>query len=37
MPASGTYLVPQALSPLQLDRDNDQGTLAEPGVWVRHR
>lgn len=37
LPATGAYLVPQALAPLQLDHGHDRGTLTEPGVWVRHR
>lgn len=37
LPATGTYVVRDALAPVHLDRQADQGTLDEPGVWVRHR
>ena len=36
MPASGRYLVKDALAPLELDHTEDRGTLTEPGIWVRH-
>ncbi|MFI9169336.1 hypothetical protein [Streptomyces lincolnensis] len=36
-PDSGPYIVPDALTPLEIDRGNDHGELAEPNVWVRHR
>lgn len=36
-PDSGPYIVPGALAPLEIDRENDQGELVEPNVWVRHR
>lgn len=37
LPASGTYVIPDALAPLQLDVQADRGTCTEPGIWVRHR
>lgn len=37
MPASGTYIVRDALAPLHLDRHTDHGTVTEPAVWVQHR
>jgi hypothetical protein len=35
-PESGTYIVPGALSPLEISREADQGTYVEPNVWMRH-
>ncbi|MFI1094080.1 hypothetical protein [Streptomyces sp. NPDC020917] len=37
LPASGSYVVPGALSPVVIDRAADRGELVEPNVWVRHR
>jgi hypothetical protein len=36
-PDSGSYVVPGALVPVEIDRDRDQGRYVEPNVWVRHR
>ncbi|MEZ5117693.1 MAG: hypothetical protein R2737_15645 [Candidatus Nanopelagicales bacterium] len=36
-PASGDYVIPDGLSVLTVDRDQDLGTYVEPNVWVRHR
>jgi GNAT superfamily N-acetyltransferase len=33
---SGEYIVPGALTPLQIDVDEDRGTYIEPNVWVVH-
>jgi hypothetical protein len=33
----GSYVVPDALAPLLIDRATDLGTCVEPTVWVRHR
>lgn len=37
LPASGRYIVPDALAPLEIDLDIDLGTCTEAGIWVRHR
>jgi len=33
---SGEYIVPGALTPVQIDVDGDRGTYIEPNVWVVH-
>lgn len=35
-PESGTYIVPGALSPVTIDREQDRGVYVEPNVWMRH-
>jgi GNAT superfamily N-acetyltransferase len=35
-PESGSYVVPGALVPVEIDRDNDRGVYREPNVWMRH-
>jgi hypothetical protein len=35
-PESGAYVVPGALTPLEIDRDRDVGWNVEPNVWMRH-
>lgn len=37
LPATGSYVIPDGLSPLQVDRKENRGTYVEPNVWVRHR
>lgn len=39
LPASGTYVVPDALAPLvvMLGPEADRGICVEPGIWVQHR
>jgi hypothetical protein len=37
LPDSGSYVVPGALVPIQIDRERDVGTYVEPNVWMRHR
>lgn len=37
LPASGAYVVPDALAPLVVDRSADNGVCVEPGIWVQHR
>ena len=37
MPGSGSYLVPGALAPLEVDVDSGTGVLTEPGIWIQHR
>jgi hypothetical protein len=36
-PDSGAYVVPGALVPVDIDRNDDKGRYVEPNVWVRHR
>ncbi|HVN61264.1 MAG TPA: hypothetical protein VMT59_08360 [Gaiellaceae bacterium] len=36
-PESGSYVFPQGLAPLEVDREADLGAYWEPNVWVRHR
>ena len=35
-PESGTYVLPGALVPIEIDRDCDRGTYVEPNVWMLH-
>lgn len=35
-PDSDRYVVPDALVPVQIDRERDQGLYVEPNVWVEH-
>jgi GNAT superfamily N-acetyltransferase len=35
-PESGSYAVPGALVPVEIDRENDLGIYREPNVWMRH-
>jgi len=35
-PESGTYIVPGALVPVEIDRDANRGTYIEPNVWMCH-
>lgn len=35
-PESGDYVVPDALAPVQIDREMDVGRYIEPNVWVHH-
>jgi GNAT superfamily N-acetyltransferase len=36
-PESGTYVVPGALTPVEIDLEHDRGLYAEPNVWMCHR
>ena len=36
-PESGTYVFPQGLAPLEVDRADDTARYFEPNVWMRHR
>jgi len=36
-PGSGSYVVPGALSPIQIDTDADRGVYVEPNIWVLHQ
>ena len=35
-PETGTYVVPGALAPVEIDRERDQGLYVEPNVWMVH-
>jgi GNAT superfamily N-acetyltransferase len=35
-PESGPYVVPDALVPVEIDRERDLGRYVEPNVWLRH-
>jgi GNAT superfamily N-acetyltransferase len=36
-PESGSYVVPGALVPVEVDREADRVVYVEPNVWMRHR
>jgi hypothetical protein len=36
-PESGTYAVPGALQPIEIDVEADRGVYVEPNVWMHHR
>ena len=36
-PETGTYVVPGALVPVEVDVDRDEGLYVEPNVWMHHR
>lgn len=36
MPESGSYVVPGALVPVEVDRDRDVARYVEPNLWIRH-
>jgi GNAT superfamily N-acetyltransferase len=36
-PDSGTYVVPDALDLVSIDREADIGTYIEPNIWMQHR
>ncbi|HEV8104129.1 MAG TPA: GNAT family N-acetyltransferase [Gaiellaceae bacterium] len=36
LPDSGTYVVPGALVPIEIDREQDEGIYVEPNVWMVH-
>ena len=35
-PDSGSYVVPGALVPVEIDRERDEGVYVEPNVWMVH-
>lgn len=37
LPSTGRYIVPAGLSPLEVDRNADLGTLVEGNIWIQHR
>ena len=36
-PVSGNYVIPDGVSLLRIDREQDHGEYVEPNVWVQHR
>ncbi|MGZ8692665.1 MAG: GNAT family N-acetyltransferase [Gaiellaceae bacterium] len=36
-PDSGSYIVPGALVPVDVDRERDEGVYVEPNVWMHHK
>jgi GNAT superfamily N-acetyltransferase len=36
-PESGDYIVPGALTPVTINREQDQGVYIEPNVWMHHQ
>ncbi|MFF3563045.1 GNAT family N-acetyltransferase [Streptomyces sp. NPDC002574] len=36
-PQTGRYVVPDALDPVEIDRERDQGLYAETNLWMRHQ
>jgi hypothetical protein len=36
-PETGQYIVPDALDPVDIDRERDRGIYAETNLWMRHR
>lgn len=34
--STGDYIVPDALGPVQFNRDADTGTYAEENLWMQH-
>jgi GNAT superfamily N-acetyltransferase len=37
LPESGSYVIPGALVPVEIDRERDHGEYREPACWVHHR
>src|SRR5262245_24883731 len=35
-PETGSYVVPGALAPVEIDRERDEGLYVEPNVWMVH-
>jgi hypothetical protein len=35
-PETGSYVVPDALDAVEIDRDADRGTYSETNLWMRH-
>jgi GNAT superfamily N-acetyltransferase len=35
-PSTGTYVIPDGLTVLEIDRTADLGTYREPNIWMRH-
>jgi hypothetical protein len=35
-PETGSYVLDEALVPIEIDREEDRGRYVEPNVWMRH-
>jgi hypothetical protein len=35
-PQSGTYYIPGALNPMEMNVEKDEGVYVEPNVWMVH-
>ena len=35
-PQTGEYIIPGALNPVQINREEDEGVYVEPNVWIAH-
>jgi hypothetical protein len=35
-PQSGEYIIPGALSPIEVNVETDEGVYVEPNVWIVH-
>ena len=35
-PESGDYIVPDALAPVSIDREANEGVYLEPAIWMLH-
>lgn len=35
-PESGTYMIPDALTPVQIDVEKDEALYIEPYIWMQH-
>ncbi|MGG0937669.1 hypothetical protein ABHN11_16440 [Brevibacillus centrosporus] len=35
-PESGTYMIPDALTPVQIDVEKDEALYIEPNIWMQH-
>jgi len=36
LPSSGSYVIPDGLTTLEIDREADLGSYREPNIWLRH-
>jgi hypothetical protein len=36
LPESGSYIIPGALTPVNVDRERDRALYLEPNLWIRH-
>ncbi len=37
LPDTGSFVIPRALNPIEVDHEHDRGTYIEPNVWMVHR
>jgi hypothetical protein len=36
LPSSGSYVIPDGLTVLEIDHSTDSGIYREPNIWMRH-